>query len=211
MGRHDDIMLIYRWYRSAARRFGIKIEFPEATDPTKTYLYQHLGSFSDFVNKIGLNKQEVRDLVNLALQTNSADRRRIAGASILSDHNLLDEYIEMLRKRSDRDESMLDSIASCRDALQRKGLHNALALASPERAGAAPNIVILAERGVIPSVYLAFSKTAIRAMRMLSTEERQSLPSDRDLSLLRMHLLVNKEKMDALSSILGQDMIKASL
>jgi hypothetical protein len=207
---NDDVMVIYRWFQSAACRAGRTIKMPEGTDPTKTYQYRSVRKFADrAVNEWQLDMRTIKLLIEAVVAYGKRNNLLDHGAGILNVNHVLELCVQTIESSIHRTSVILSSLSDSKTYLERNALADPAKLASARRTGGYSNLFCLFESGTLSIEYLALSKSCATALR--SVDERASLPSDRELFKVRARILLDKEINTQVAAILGNDLLAAGL
>jgi hypothetical protein len=209
-----DIRLIYEWLRREMAAVGCRnrIKFPKRTPRQKTYLYRDLELFhAQIVEKLDLNHSQTQDIIRIAVQYGRDRKILVRGAKLLHMKDLLAICQKWIEQRRSFEDNMLRAIKHAKEHLDRHRLNSVLAMSSPNNIGGFSNLYQMVESGIMPIEYLALSKTASRALAALPAHERERMPSDAKLAILRINLTVKGDRVENLAEILGSDLYLTSL
>lgn len=205
----SKVFTVYSVFQQAMRKAGRKIQFPKCSDKTKTYQFRWTKTFTQkCYQEYGLDdvviNHLISDIVDYAKKRNLLNK----GTQLLCMNNIVDICVKSVENLAADEASLIEELRSCREFLCDQVIDKNILvrkLIEPVNSGGCPNIVYWYNLGHLSEVYLALSKTCIKAMAKLSSDDRAELPSGFELLRICTHT-VSADLLPQLKAVMGSDL-----
>jgi len=198
---------VWLWCSDAYLRHGIKLRLPECSDHTKTYQWRYIKSLTKKFNEWEFNTGTCLKFIEIAVKYAKELKVLNKGLSIFHQSNMLNICYKKLTESTDIDGNMTSRLISGHNVLagvkDKQGF-----LLKRQDSLSFRNITNYYMSRLICSEYLALSKSANKALRTLASndpQERQLLPSDAALYLLRIRILNQHSNLDIVKDIVNEE------
>lgn len=204
---NDKVMRVFDLCSRIYADFGLKIKFPEGTDPTKTYHWRYASIISQQLQEWEFDEETSDKFIRVAVGYAKSNGLLAKGLSLLCQKNLLKVCYDKLQSESSKAKSAAASVAdSAKWVSAQVGSKDVVkAMLRRERAGGYCNLVRWFTERRVSTLYLALSKSASKAMASMSPSDRAALPSQSSLYLLRTEFTRNEDNRAAAKLALGGD------
>lgn len=182
---------VWVWCSDAYLRNGIKLRLPQCLDHTKTYQWRYVRALTNKFVEWEFNRETCIKFIDVAVKYAKDLKVLNKGLSIFHQHNMLKICYNKLQESSGVDENLRVRLEDSVRAMSKIDDRKAFFLKRQDSLSFR-NITNYYMNKKLCKEYLALSKAAIGAMKALSTidaQERQLLPSDAALYLLRIRIL----------------------
>lgn len=200
-----EVARVWDLCRDIYSTHGKALKLPANTDPKKTYQWRYLSKLTETLEAMDLDDRLSRRYVELAVQYAAAHRLLAKGLAIFCQSNLQDVFFDRFQAdmRNNRDAhggllrsaTWVDSHGGPGEFLRRQ---NTLGYC---------NLVKWYQAGRVTELYLSLSRTAGRAMRRMSEDDRLALPTITRLYLVRNQFLTSLDNLERSREIMGGDLL----
>lgn len=195
----SDIYDYFHVCKETFSEYGMSLNFPKNTDPTKTYKWRYLKTFDKKIKQWDLGKDLARLIIKSAIKYAYESKTLRRGLSILASDKILELAYNDLKNKSDRQEDLIDDIEESKKWVDSRngllGLNNRMI----------PNIVVWYISNRISKNFLSISKSAKHAIGELREEHRSMLPSEFELILARDKIISDLYLKIKVKKIMGKD------
>ena len=200
--------IVLKQFQRALLRYGRSIELSSNTDVTKTYGWRYLQAFVNNIQKL-----EVVDNIPFIVDTlvEHAHKHKLLhrGFAILSKVNLIELIINASQKDINNKQERLYDIERAMKFLSSQSSQSNIKLDDVlnrrMRIGTYTNLTKWFEQGHINKEYIALSKACVNVMQKMDFMERRVLPSPIELLKIKHKLLADKEFVDKIVTLMGDD------
>lgn len=204
-----EISALWDVCKEAFQRRSINLTYPTGTDFTRTYQYKYLQSLQRHLSDWHFDDDLTIAFIDIIAGYAKKHNLLKKGLAIFFQRNVLDICRAEFKRRIEEQRSVLSAVSNVKVWLEQQcqSEHSSLMLILIKRQNkrAYPNIVKWFISGQLPAVFLAISRSCIRALSKLSAEERCLLPKDSSLYSLRLYAIADCGIADELRSIMGND------
>lgn len=205
----SEILEVWQLCSKAYLQHGVRIKFPEGTEPCKTYQWRFIKAitrkFKEWQFDVKTSEQFMDIAIAQAKQRNALNK----GLSALHQPNMLELCYEILTKRNKQREKIVDSLNDMKiwfdsqigddkpiDVLLRRKNKRSL-----------PNIIIWKQASKISDLFISLSRSCCKAVSTLQTDEVEArmIPSPISLFLIRADFLNEQNNVRQTKSIFGKD------
>lgn len=204
---NESVMRVFELCSHIYADFGLRIKFPEGTDPTKTYHWRYAGIIAQQLQDWEFDEATTDKFIRVAVGYAKSNGLLAKGLSLLCQKNLLKVCYDKLQAECSRAKSASGSLAdSAQWVSAQVGSKDVVkTMLRRERAGGYCNLVRWFTERRVSALYLALSKSASKAMMGMSPSDRAALPSQSSLYLLRTEFTKNEDNRAAAKLALGGD------
>jgi len=202
----DAALFIYERFNELMKSVGRKISKARYSDITKTYQYRAASKFVDKSKEIGLDIEQMAELMSEIVKYAKKNRLLHKGITVL---NMADVFEIGCRQMEATLEMTKLAYASIIES--HKLIANINNLADQQSLGGYSKLTHLVNNGSLPSEMLAISKKCNEALQKLDDGERAMHPSDIDLLRIRIGILLNRDRYNGLKSVMGNDLMDSGV
>jgi len=203
------VFTVYSLFQQAMQRAGRKIQFPRCADKTKTYQFRWTNNFTQkCYQEYDLDDTVVGYLISDIVDYAKKRRLLNKGTQLLCMNNIVDICVKSVESLASDEASLIEELRSCREFLYDQVTDKNIlvrTLVEPVSQGGCSNIVYWYNLSRLSEVYLALSKTCIKAMAKLPPEDRTELPSKFELLRICTHT-VSSDILPQLQAVMGSDL-----
>lgn len=197
---------VWLWCSDAYLRHGIKLRLPECSDHTKTYQWRYIKSLTKKFNEWEFNEGTCLKFIEIAVRYAKELKVLNKGLSIFHQSNMLNICYKKLSESANIDGNMYSRLIGGLNVLN--GIDDKCAfLLKRQDSLSFRNITNYYMSRLMSSEYLALSKAANKALKAISSndpQERQLMPSDAALYLLRIRILSQHGDSDIVKDIINE-------
>lgn len=197
---------VWLWCSDAYLRHGIKLRLPECSDHTKTYQWRYIKSLTKKFNEWEFNEGTCLKFIEIAVRYAKELKVLNKGLSIFHQSNMLNICYKKLSESANIDGNMYSRLIGGLNVLS--GIDDKCAfLLKRQDSLSFRNITNYYMSRLMSSEYLALSKAANKALKAISNndpQERQLMPSDAALYLLRIRILSQHGDSDIVKDIINE-------
>lgn len=204
---HDErVQQVFKWCVDAFGSSGVILRLPPNTDPKKTYQWRYVASFARRLDEYGFDEQTSRYLLETIADYAKTNRLLQKGLAVLFQANTIKVCLEKLERQQQHQTGVLDDLNLVVEWLAQQSNNKRVQwLLWRNNPDAKPNIVAWHKVGKLSTLFLASSKSCAVAMQQLDQKDRQFLPNDRTLYLIRLRTYKDKRTITTAKQILGPD------
>lgn len=198
--------VVLRLLQKSLLRYGRSLALPKNTDVTKTYGWRFLESFVKRLDDLNIDCRYYGVIINALVDYAKKHKLLNRGFAILSKSDLLELSVSALQNDIKNKRNKMTSIAKAHQFLDKESggkLHETLS--KRIRVGSYTNLTRWYEQGHINNEYIALSKSCVLTMRKLDKNERDMLPHPIDLLKLKYKLFADKDLIDKIVALMGDD------
>lgn len=205
----EEVMTVWNWCSDAYLQHGIRLKLPANTDHTTTYQWRYARAITNKFAEWGFDDQTAIQFIQIAVKHCKEAGVLRKGLASLHQSNLLKVCYNQLKKKSESNLQTIDSIAYIHSWLQKKSNGDLLTqLLHRNDPYEYCNLVKWVNASKISKLYLALSQTCRKALielKKTNHEERLLLPPTTVLYMLRSEFIEDKDNLERVKQILGND------
>jgi hypothetical protein len=204
----DKLMKIWQWCHDAYLQYGIKLNFPKGTDPTKTYQWRYIKSISKKFEEWGFDDITSQRYIQIVVSQAKKHNILRKGLAALHQKHMLEYCYNILSNQIIDNKSIqkhLTTVKSWYDAkIQDQEALNVLLKRSSKRA--LPNLIIWYQSSQLDDLFISLSKACGLAARSIKDEaEKRLIPSSTTLYLVRNEFLSETNNSQFAKQLFGSD------
>ncbi len=181
------MMTVFKYCEHAFRNEGIKLAFPQGTDPERTYKWRYLCKFVVKVDELKLSDDTIRDLIGAMVKHAKAHKQLSRGLAILTSDNMLEIGNKAITQKIEVLDTIFDRLTRDRKLIAAMDNPQSFLSKVPNVGGFA-NLSMLFMSGKLSLSYVACSKTCNLVIRTLDSINKDVLPSHIQLASERIKL-----------------------
>lgn len=201
------IMDMYRWFRSAISHVGAKPAELKCKDLTRSYTYRALVRFSEKADELGFDDRAIKIFMTLAAKCAKNQGMLRKGAYILTMPSVYKYVCDELERVQCSSIYIVDDIKRSQKFIVDSKV-TIESLTRPVGYDGYPFIVHHYKLGSITGSFLSVSKICRRSLGALNVEDRNELPTNLNLELMRIRIVTDPELHTKAKSILKLDLIR---
>ena len=198
--------VVLKHFQKALLKYGRSVDLPSNTDVTKTYGWRYIQSFVNNINKLEV-VDNIPFIINALVEHAYKQKLLHRGFAILNKVNLLEFVVNAAQKDVSNKRGRLEDFKRAMNFLRDQSGDTKLddVLNRRVRMGSYTNLTKWFEQGHINKEYIALSKACINVMQKMDRVERQVLPLPIELLKIKHKLLADKEFVDKIVTLMGDD------
>lgn len=207
--KDQKIINVYNILRNKIHKYGKNISLPKNTDPQKTYGWRYLSGFVDRMEELELNDDCIPTVIDALLIHAKNHRLLNRGFAVLNKLDILDLIIKNIEKENKSDKSIINTVMNSFQFVKSKVEIDIIStLLNRRRPDLYANMTLWMQQNHININYVAISKSCRKALGMIKGSERELYPPIIKLMKIRIAILSNKENLELLKNVLGNDLFE---
>jgi hypothetical protein len=204
----DKLMKIWQWCHDTYLQYGIKLNFPKGTNPTKTYQWRYIKSIGKKFDEWNFDDVTAKRYIEIVV--GQAKRYNVLrkGLAALYQKHMLEYCYNILTSQITENSSKqkhLISVKAWFDA-QIQGKEAADVLLKRFSKRALPNIIIWYQSSHLDDLFMSLSKSCNQAARSIKDDaEKRMIPSSATLYLVRNEFLSETNNSLFAKTLFGTD------
>lgn len=206
----DRTMKIWDWCSSYYLRYGRRLSFPKNTDIRKTYQWRYVTAISKKFMEWDFDNETSMKVLQLAISHSHNAGTLQKGLTAILQNNIIDICLKELKIESDSDSRLIGSLKSMNSWFSRKlgDKDYFRMLLEREDEDALCNFTNWYQSSLLSPLYISLSKSCMAALSVLTGNyemERELLPTNACLYLLRSEFTLNKNNVSSARDIFAHD------
>jgi hypothetical protein len=209
---NERVIKIYELYKKSSGKYGKKVSFPKARDITKTYTWRYFKNFSESIDELEIDNNLIGPIISTIVKYAYDNNLLNKGASVLNRKGMIELALSKLESEVEIENKIVEEIEKSQLFLERQQNENnknlkgvSLLLDRKKRFGYS-NIVSWYESEQLSKAFIALSKACGKATSKLPEEERQILPSNEEIIIIRCKCLHKNSLGPQIKQLLKNDL-----
>lgn len=203
----SQILKIWDWCVSAYVQHGRKLSFPKGTDPSRTYQWRYVTAIAKKFREWKFDDATAQKVIGLAVAHSKTANVMQKGLAAILQGNILEVCYEKLQNESSHNSQTIASLAHIHRWVYSRVSNATLldTLVARVHYGAWCNMTLWYQATKLTPLYMALSKPCTRALASLESDEREMLPKQTTLYIIRSDFLEDKGNVAKARELLGSD------
>lgn len=187
---------------------GNKSILPKNTNPQKTYQWRYATKFVDLIKEYNIDWKTAQLIIIYAvnyIKEKEKNSLKTKGLWILTRKDLIDIAYKKALEIDNKDNKIIDNIKNSYSFSK----NNNFEFGKSEN-GNLPNIIKWYDNKNICVQYIALSNSCNETIKKLDDIDRSLLPSNDELTMIRINYFLDKENLNKIKVIMPSDFIKLS-